>query len=253
MFHLCSLDAPSIKNIALTINKNVANNPKIHLGINRLDTQVKKDIGLIKYKGWDVYTNSVNAPTTYTFPKYAGYTTYDEIKTKYADYLTTDIDGNGVWTEHLPDLEQGFYTDGDGMFWGCSALKSFNADLSSLEYSSYMFEGCSLTSFNSHLTSLIKSYRMFYGCTALTSFSSELPSMTHGSSMFYGCIALNSFNGDLPSMTHGDYMFTGCTALTSFNSDLPSLTNGYNMFYNCSKLTSFDSDLSNLTNGGSMF
>jgi hypothetical protein len=138
MFYGCKLDAPSVKNIALTINKNVTGKPRFDLGVlDPNDEQVKKDIGLITYKGWDVYTNNSNATTTYTFPKYEGYTTYEEIAALPTDYLDDIV--NGVWSEHLPDLEKGFYTDGDGMFTFCSTLESFNGYLSRLENGSYMF------------------------------------------------------------------------------------------------------------------
>jgi hypothetical protein len=51
--------------------------------------------------------------------------------------LTNDIDNNGVWSEHLPDL-----TNGTQMFKGCATLRKFDADLSSLTDGSYMFENC---------------------------------------------------------------------------------------------------------------
>jgi hypothetical protein len=128
MFMGCKFDAPSVKNVALTINKNVSNNPRIDLGVDTAiisDEQVKKDIGLIKYKGWDVYTNNSNAASTYTLPKYAGCTTLAEIKAKDANCMTTDF-VNGIWNEHLPDL-----VNGKQMFYN-TGLNSFNGDLSSL-------------------------------------------------------------------------------------------------------------------------
>jgi hypothetical protein len=106
MFSGCNLDAPSVKNIALTINKTVTNNPRIDLGIFGaiiVDEQVKKDVGLIKHKGWNVYANYDNTTMSYTLPKYAGCTTIDSVKAKDANYLTNDI-VNGVWSEHLPDF-----------------------------------------------------------------------------------------------------------------------------------------------------
>jgi hypothetical protein len=50
--------------------------------------------------------------TDYTLPKYAGCTNYNAVKAKDANYLTNDI-VNGVWSEHLPDLESGWYADDD--------------------------------------------------------------------------------------------------------------------------------------------
>ena len=79
MFSNCSLNAPSVQNIALTINK-VTNSPRIDIGVDTTivsDTQVKKDLGLIKHKGWDIYVNNSSATSNYTLPKYAGCTTVD--------------------------------------------------------------------------------------------------------------------------------------------------------------------------------
>lgn len=120
MFHMCSLDAPSVKNIALKINKNVTNNPSFDIGINSSitsDAQVKKDIGLIKHKGWDVYTNDSNATSTYTLPKYAGCATVNEVADIDANYKTNDV-VNGAWTEHLPDLTHGMGDANDGSTMG---------------------------------------------------------------------------------------------------------------------------------------
>lgn len=236
MFYSCNLNAPSVKNIALTINKAVTNNPRIDLGIDSTitsDAQVKKDLGLIKYKGWDMYVNNSNA-TTYTLPKYAGCTTYDEIKAKDANYLTNDI-VNGEWTEHLPDLLEDINKDwNDGMFYACSALTAFNADMSSLTNGDTMFRGCSnLTTFNANLSSLTDGSSMFYGCNALTAFTSDLPNLTNGYCMFNCCSNLNSFYGDLSSLTNGMYMFERCSKLTSFYGDLSSLANGEGMFRDC--------------------
>jgi hypothetical protein len=110
MFHLCSLNAPSVKNIALTINRTTSN-ARFDIGVDMdiaNDAQVKKDLGLIKQKGWNLWINGGKITTDYTLPKYAGCTNVDEIKAKDANYKTTDI-VNGVWTEHLPDLTDGYY------------------------------------------------------------------------------------------------------------------------------------------------
>ena len=51
------------------------------------------------------------------------------------------------------------------MFYECTRLKTFNADLSSLNYAYCMFASCSeLTSFNSDLRSLTNGTAMFQGC-----------------------------------------------------------------------------------------
>ena len=166
MFANCTLNKSSVQNIALTINKNTSN-ARISLGINtgiKSNEQVKRDLGLIKYKGWDLYVNNSNATSNYTLPKYAGCTTRASIVAKNSNYKTNDI-VNGVWAEHLPDLEVGLNDVDGGLFYDCTNLTSFSADLSSMTNGSLMF----------------------FGCTNLTSFKSNLSSLTYGISMFYNC------------------------------------------------------------------
>ena len=199
MFRSCKLDAPSVKNIALTINRTVTNNPKIHLGINSSitsNTQVKKDIGLIKHKGWDVYTNNSNATTTYTLPKYAGCTNKSSIVAKDSNYETNDI-VNGVWVEHLPDL-----TDANSLFSSCKELKTFNSDISKLGGGALMFYNSGLESFTSDLTSLKQGSGMF-NSTKLTSFNIKMPILTSGSNFFAHCYNLKTFSSNLDKMQIG--------------------------------------------------
>ena len=253
MFWNCNLNADSVQNIALTINKNTSN-AAFHIGIDteiKEKPQVKKDLGLIIYKGWKLFVNGTTAATAsdYPPPTYAGYKTLEEIEnSKYSNYRTEGI-VDGVWTEHLPDLE-----NGTQMFYKCTALETFTSDLSSLENGIYMFAECSnLTSFNSDLSSLKYGKRMFEFCTAFTTLDSDLSSLTNGENMFWNCSNLTTFDSDLSSLRNGNYMFGWCSALTSFNSDLSSLTNGKHMFWGCSNLTTFDSDLSSLKYSQSMF
>ena len=156
----------------------------------------------------------------------------------------------GADDAHLMFFETNALTKGNYMFYGCTALTTFDSDLSSLTDSSYMFVGTALTSFSGDLSSLVNGNRMFRK-TSLTSFSEDLSNLTDGSYMFYQT-SLESFSGDLSSLTNGSSMFSG-TALTSFSGDLSSLTNGRSMFYNCTNLTTFNGDLSSLTDGDSMF
>ena len=158
----------------------------------------------------------------------------------------------GADDAHLMFFETNALTKGNYMFNGCTALTTFDSDLSSLTDSSYMFSGTALTSFSSDLSSLTTSYFMFKDCTKLTSFSGDLSSLTTGNKMFKDANSLTSFDSDLSSLTNGSSMFSG-TALTSFSGDLSSLTNGRSMFYNCTNLTTFNGDLSSLTDGDSMF
>lgn len=107
MFYNCTLNAPSIQTIALTINRQNYNQ-RFDIGINAnyisiSDAQVKKDLGLIKHKGWDLFVNGNRDSSNYTLPKYAGCTNVNSVKTKDSNYKTNDI-VSGVWGEHLPDL-----------------------------------------------------------------------------------------------------------------------------------------------------
>lgn len=227
IFYGCSLNEPSVQNIALTVNK-ITNNARFDIGVDETiqdDVQVKRDLGLIKHKGWNLWINGSNLASDYTLPKYAGCTTVDSVKAKDANYLTNDI-VNGVWGEHLPDLN-----DGTKTFYKCTAMTAFNGDLSSLTNGQHMFRDCS----------------------NLASFNIPLGSLTYGRSMFYDCSNLTTFTSNLSSLTNGNYMFWYCTNLTSFTGDLSSLTIAYDMFYHCTNLTTFDSDLSSLTNGLNMF
>ena len=143
----------------------------------------------------------------------------------------------GANDAHLMFFETNALTVGGYMFNGCTALTSFDGDLSSLTWGSFMFNGCTaLTSFNGDLSSLTNGDQMFGGCTNLTTFNSDL----------------TTFNSDLSSLTNGYGMFNR-TPLTSFNGDLSSLTGGAVMFRNCTNLTTFNSDLSSLSDGSSMF
>lgn len=145
-------------------------------------------------------------------------------------------------------------TNGYQMFYNCSNITSFNGNLSSLTEADRMFSYCSnLITFSSDLLSLSNGSQMFYNCTNLTSFSSNLSSLTNGAGMFFGCTALASFSSDLPNLTDGAQMFWDCIKLESVNSNLSSLMTGRDMFSGCSNLTSFTSDLPNLTNGYEMF
>jgi hypothetical protein len=147
------------------------------------DEQVKKDLGLIKYKGWDVYRNGNKVDTTYAFPKYAECTNLADVNARDESYKTTDI-VNGAWTEHLPDLTQ--------------VRNASNSNYTSI------FSYCTnLTSFNADLSSLTDGDSMFYYCTALTSFTSDLRRLTDGDWMFHYCSALTTFNSNLPNLTDG--------------------------------------------------
>ena len=136
------------------------------------------------------------------------------------------------------------------MFYNCTSLTKFSADLSNLKDASRsfsplgMFYGCtSLTSFTSNLGKLESGWGMFDGCTSLTSFCSDskgspvnLENLSYGYSMFARCTSLESFTSNLPKLEYGFNMFDGCTSLNTFTTDLPSLIDGSNMFKGCDNL-----------------
>ena len=87
--------------------------------------------------------------------KYLGCLTVDDIKVVERDYQTVDI-VDGVWTESLEDLEDGY------MMFYYTELAAISSDLSSLTNGSSMFEYCSnLTSFTNDLNALTNGESMF--------------------------------------------------------------------------------------------
>ena len=81
-----------------------------------------------------------DVPTEIITEKYIGCKTVDDIKAVDPDYLTNDIDANGVWSEWLGDLKNGGDSTSvanklayEGMFYNCTALTSFNSDISNLK------------------------------------------------------------------------------------------------------------------------
>ena len=242
MFEGCKLNAPSVQNIALTINK-ITNNARFDIGVDTSiasDAQVKRDLGLIKHTGWNLYVNGSTATSNYTLPKYAGCTTTAQVKAKDSNYKTSGI-VNGVWVEYLPDLQSVTISSNinEGLFYNTSALTTWIIPLPSLTIAQYMFCNCTnLTSFTGDLSSLTNGNGMFYNSSKLSTFTSDLSSLGIGVGMFWTCTALKSFTTDLKSLTCGTQMFYNCTNLTTFTSNLNSLTNGYQMFYGCKLNTS---------------
>ena len=73
------------------------------------DSDVQKDLYIIKAKGWNLDVNKSLSFNT-TTPKYSGCTNLSAIKNKNNNYKTNDI-VNGKWKEHVYDLK-----DSVGMF-----------------------------------------------------------------------------------------------------------------------------------------
>jgi len=93
-----------------------------------------------------------------------------------------------------------------------------------------MFYNCSkLRSFTAELPALTSAEKMFYYSTMLTSFTADLPALINGKSMFHNT-SFPSYSGLLSSLTNGDDMFASKNGFTSFTSELPSLVSGHEMF-----------------------
>lgn len=260
MFWNSNLSDSTLEDVATTIKEYTDGSTHvIDLG-NVSDSSI---VMTVEGKGWTV--------KSFDEGKYTGCSTVADVNSVDVQFLTNDIDENGVWTESLDDLTNGHYmfyncskltsftsdlpslTNGNQMFARCTNLISFNSDVSSLQDGYHMFQQCSnLTSFTSDLSSLMNGTVMFGDCS-FTTFTSDLSSLTDGYGMFVSCGNLTSFSANLSSLTDGRMMFYYCKKLESFTSDLPSLMNGDDMFQNCSNLTSFSSELSKLTSGNEMF
>jgi hypothetical protein len=148
------------------------------------------------------------------------------------------------------------------MFNGCSNLKTFTSDLSSLKYGGGMFSNCyELTSFDADLSSLEEGFGelSFMKFKTLDGEEIKLGGVIgtlmgmeggNGGGMFQNCTSLETFDTDLSALKNGKFMFSGCTNLETFTSDLSSLTNGAGMFSGCSNLKTFTSNLSSLVDWG---
>ena len=178
--------------------------------------------------------------------KYKGCTTVNDVTAITADYQTTDI-VNGIWSEPLWDLENGY-----NMFYENSNLTTFTSDLSSLENGENMFNYCTaLTTFTSDLSSLTNAKSMFLR-TNLSTFNSDLSNLTDGFGMFQYCTNLTTFDSDLSSLIYGDTMFSG-SSIKTFDSDLSSLRYGFGTFSRMDGLKFDVKELPNLEVSARMF
>ena len=83
-----------------------------------------------------------------------------------------------------------------------------------------MFNGCSnLKTFKCNLSSIDQGGSMFSDCNNLTSFTTDLKSLTYANWMFQRCYNLTSFTSNLESLTEAQYMFSICKL------DAPSIKN----------------------------
>ncbi len=104
---------------------------------------------------------------------------------------------------------------GNGLFYDCTDLTSFDSDLSSLTEGKSMFYNTNLSEWCQDLP-ILKNGSFMFGCdnSDLKTFIGDLSSLTNGNSMFAtsspNAGAIETFIGDLSSLTMGDGMFDGC-------------------------------------------
>ena len=224
MFLNCSLDAPSVQNIALTVNKNTTTSAfNFHIGIDTKiagDAQVKRDLGLIKNKGWTLYVNGSTSTGNYTTPTYKACINVSDVASGYKDRNIV----NGVWGEHLPKLE-----DGSKMFENCTTLTTFISDLSSLTNGTQMFNGCTdLTEFKSYLTSLTNGQRMFNDCKlnadSINKILNSIPQVTQTALLHLGInntdeatSVIENILGFKPTTTETQATYKGWTIYVKIN------------------------------------
>ena len=122
--------------------------------------------------------------------KYKGCKTVDDVKAVDPNYLTNDI-VDGVWSEGLGDL-----ANGDSMFTNCSALTSFNSDLSSLTLGREMFNRCK-----------IDAESVMYIADTIKDITAEKQLYSSGS-IPYVTISNGGYSAPRGFMSNGNYVFT---------------------------------------------
>lgn len=139
---------------------------------------------------------------------------------------------------NLPSLVSGYY-----MFSGCTSMTTFGAPSRSITANGLgqgMFYNCtSLSSFNiDTINGITSGVSMFQNCTSLESFHATIPSTCTGGAryMFYGT-GLTEFTVDLPQqLTDMRNMFGYSTSLTTFTSNLHDGCGCQQMFEGCTSL-----------------
>lgn len=148
-------------------------------------------------------------------------------------------------------------TDGNEMFYKCTALTSFKSDMPNLEIMTSMFDTCKkLSSFDSSptLNAVTNADFAFYECYELPKFNcSEMNALTSAKSMFYRCESLEQVNTSFNSLETAFNMFGGCTNLKSIRNSFLAVKNGRQMFNGCTSLESFELNFPNLEDGKNMF
>lgn len=149
-----------------------------------------------------------------------------------------------------------------GLMKGNTQLTSVNCPFPALEIGNEMFQNCSaLISFDSDLSNLINYENMFKGCTKLNTFKAKEINTTETGASFMTNIGLSDakstlmyFESNLTNTTNTNNMFNGYTALKQFKGGMSAVTNAQSMFRGCTNLNYFDSYANNqLQDGLSMF
>lgn len=174
--------------------------------------------------------------------------------------------------EHLDYLNTSDVTVMNGMFGGCSSLRSIDLshfDTSKVEDMAYLFRNCRaltalvVTKFNTQNVTTMRG--MFNECQNLkfvdvTGF--DTGKVTTMESMFLNCYSLNNLDVtkfDTRNVTNMSTMFSGCRALSKIdvsNFNTQKVTTMGNMFADCQSFTTIDIsnfDTPVLESTGSMF
>lgn len=143
------------------------------------------------------------------------------------------------------------------MFYNCTALSSFDSNLSHLTNGSYMFAGCyNLKNLNVHdLSSMQKGCYMFYNCkNQAGKWDIELPNLEHACAMFcnYGIgNIINEFCVELPKLKIANYMFF-YQPIREWTTSLATVVNGLEMFKG-NQMQTFKTRFDKLEVGTGMF
>lgn len=143
----------------------------------------------------------------------------------------------------------------DGVFMGCTSLKS--ADISLLHVAgSNLFAGCtSLKSVTTSATTAMGA-NMFRGCTSLKEVTILNPAVPDGA--FYGCTSLEKVtfgngNASVKPFTIGRNAFYGCTKLSGVTFDCALSSIGDGAFANCPSLGTVNLPAGETTFGNEVF
>ena len=189
-------------------------------------------------------------------------------------YFTEFFSGNDFSNDasiDLSALDTSEVTNMQGMFYGCSRLRSLDLsgfDTSKVTNMSAMFDCCGgltsldLSKFDTSKVTDMSAMFERSGLTSLDVSTFDTSKVTNMSNMFFLCDNLKSLDlssFDTSKVTNMSSMFSDCSSLTSLNVssfDTSNATDMSSMFYLCRSLTSLDVssfDTSQVTNMYDMF